>query len=72
MAALLEKWKETGRCRNGSAERYVRKHWFRIRTTGGLEMKIFFERQARSARERKQRWWLYTVDTPEDNQPHPA
>ena len=58
---VLEKWKETSPCRSGSPERYVRKHWFRIRTTTGLEMKIYFERQARSAREAKSRWWLYTV-----------
>jgi len=61
VAAVLEKWKETSPCRSGSPERYVRKHWFRIRTADGAEMKIYFERQPRSARERKTRWWLYTV-----------
>ena len=59
--AVLEQWKETSRCTSGSLEQYVRKHWFRIRTTQGAEMKIYFERQARSGRERKSRWWLYTV-----------
>ena len=58
---VLERWKETSPCRSGGRERYVRKHWFRIRTTTGHEMKIYFERQPRLAREAKSRWWLYTV-----------
>lgn len=57
---VLETWKETGPCTHGSGERYVRKHWFRIRTAGGDEMKIYFERKLRSARQSKQRWWLCT------------
>lgn len=59
--AVLESWKETGPCTHGSGERYVRKHWFRIRTTRGDVMKIYFERKTRSAREAKRRWWLYTI-----------
>lgn len=58
---VLETWKVMGPCRSGSDEQYVRKHFFRVRTADGLEMKIYFERQPRSARQRKQRWWLYTV-----------
>ena len=60
---VLEEWKETGPCHHGSGERYVRKHWFRIRTATGEEMKIYFERHARSAKQMKRRWWLYTVIT---------
>ena len=61
---VLEKWKETSRCRSGADEQYVRKHWFKIRTTGGHEMKIYFDRQPRTTREPTRRWWLYTVSTP--------
>jgi len=61
VAEVLESWKETSPCRHGSGERYVRKHWFRVRTAGNEEMKIYFERQPRSGRQRKQRWWLYTL-----------
>jgi phosphoribosylglycinamide formyltransferase-1 len=46
---VLEEWKEAGDCRHGSGERYVRKHWFRVRTSDELEMKIYFERQGRSS-----------------------
>jgi phosphoribosylglycinamide formyltransferase-1 len=62
---VLEQWKETGSCRNGSGERYVRKHWFRIRTTGDLEMKVYFERQARSSG--GSRWRLYSIRRGEDH-----
>ena len=56
---LLEEWKEAGDCRHGSGERYVRKHWFRVRTTENLEMKIYFERQRRSSG--GSRWRLYSL-----------
>ena len=61
IAVVLEKWKEAGDCHHGSGERYVRKHWYRVRTQDGLEMKIYFERQPRRGRS-SSRWRLYTVD----------
>ena len=61
VSEVLEEWRETGACHHGSGERYVRKHWFRLRMAGGEVMKIYFERQARSAQEMKRRWWLYSV-----------
>jgi hypothetical protein len=56
---VLEEWKEAGDCRHGSGERYVRKHWFRIKTGEDQEMKIYFERQSRSSG--GSRWRLYSV-----------
>ena len=56
---VLEEWKESGPCRHGSGERYVRKHWFRVRTTEDLEMSIYFERQVRSCG--GSRWRLYSI-----------
>ena len=64
VAELLDRWRETGPCTSGSDERYVRRHCFRVRTTDGAEMVLYFERRARSAREKKRRWWLYTVEQP--------
>jgi hypothetical protein len=64
---VIEKWKESSPCRNGANEMYVRKHWYRIRTTDGLVMDIYFERQPASKRQAKQRWWLYTVTTSGDS-----
>ena len=59
--SVLETWKESGPCKSGSAERYLRKHWYRVRMTDGTEMEIYFERQARSPKQRKKRWWLFSV-----------
>ena len=68
---IVDSWKETGRDRtHGSKEQYVRKHWFHVRTTSGHEMKLYFERQARSKAQRMTRWWLYTLL--EDEAPSPS
>ena len=61
VAEVLQNWKEDGPCKSGSSERYLRKHWFRITTEQGPEMTLYFQRQPRSKRQRKTRWWLYTV-----------
>jgi len=68
VAEVLERWKDTGPCHHGSGERYVRKHWFRVRTVKGPEMTLYFERQARSGREKKRRWWLYTITSTDSDQ----
>jgi len=61
ISEVLEKWKESGRCKSGGSEMYLRKHWFKVRCTDGLEMTIYFERQPRTGKQNKMRWWLYTV-----------
>jgi hypothetical protein len=62
VAAVLQVWKEDGSCHHGSGEMYLRKHWYKIATGQGPQMTLYFERQARSKRENKARWWLYTID----------
>lgn len=62
VAEVLEKWKESGRCKSGSSEMYLRKHWFKIRCSDGTEMTIYFERQPKAKRQNKTRWWLYTAN----------
>ena len=59
--AVVRQWRETSGCRHGSAEQYVRKHWFEIRTTDGTSMKVYFERQPRSKKDRRVRWWLHSL-----------
>lgn len=61
VAEVIRKWKETSPCNSGSKERYVRKHWYEIRTTGGLFMKVYFERKSMPRGQTKKRWWLYSV-----------
>jgi hypothetical protein len=63
IARVLHTWRETGPCHHGSGEQYVRKHWFEVATDSGMKMKIYFERQARSA-DKKRRWWLFSVERP--------
>jgi phosphoribosylglycinamide formyltransferase-1 len=58
---MLQSWKQSGPCKSGGGEVYLRKHWFKIKTTDGLEMTIYFERQPRSKQQSKKRWWLYTI-----------
>jgi hypothetical protein len=61
VAAILRTWKELGPCTSGGPERYVRKHWFTVRTTTGEEMQIYCDRQPRRGKSPKARWWLFTI-----------
>jgi hypothetical protein len=65
VARIIQKWKETSPCKSGANEMYVRKHWFRLVTTCGKEMKVYFERQPASKRQNKARWWLFSISTDE-------
>ena len=62
IASILATWHDTGPCRNGSNESYVRKHWFEVQTTSNQKAKIYFDRQPRD-RKLKIRWWLYSIET---------
>jgi len=68
IAELMRSWRETGPCRNGSGESYVRKHWYEVVTSSGSRMKIYFERQARTRGTRGQRWWLFSVEEADEGQ----
>ncbi len=61
ITAVLRSWHDTGPCRHGSDEMYVRKHWYEVATHDGTTMKIYFERQARRGR-KGSRWWLFSID----------
>lgn len=59
IAAVLRCWRETGPCRHGSGERYVRKHWFEVVTRTGATLELYFDRQPRGRRG-SARWWLFS------------
>jgi len=70
--AVIETWKSSGDCRSGvaakrqgkPAERYLRRHWYRIQLPAGETWTIYFERQPRPTSSKtatKQRWFLYTI-----------
>lgn len=61
IAQVIDYWKDTGPCKGGGEEKYVRKHWFKVRTTSGEVMKIYFERKPMTKSQRKIRWWLYSI-----------
>ncbi len=61
VVGVLRKWKTSGPCDHGSGERYLRRHWYEIRTQPGLIMTIYCQRQAPSVKRRKGRWWIYSV-----------
>ena len=63
---VLRTWRETGKCRHGSPELYVRKHWYEVEGEDGTRMKIYFDRQQRLHRGRKEpRWWLFSITEPD-------
>ena len=65
IVAILRTWRETGKCRHGSPEMYVRKHWFEVVTASDGTMKIYFDRQPRRGR-KGPRWWLFSVGDSEE------
>jgi hypothetical protein len=65
VAEVLERWKEYSSGSPAMPDRYLRKHWYRVRTVAGVEMTLYFERKARSKGQAKRRWWLFSVRDPE-------
>ena len=62
VAAVIETWKTVGACHSGSDEKYVRRHWYRIKTTTGEVMTLYCDRQPPRGRSRtKGRWVLYSI-----------
>ena len=60
----LERWREHGDCRNGSGERYVRKHGFRVRTDDCSILRVYFQRSVgRGKISPRARWWLHSIES---------
>jgi hypothetical protein len=72
VADVLDTWKDHGDCRNGSGERYVRKHGFRIRTTAGDVFRLYFQRTVGRGKMPKQRWFIHSVELYAANVLNPA
>lgn len=60
VAAVLRTWRQTGPCRHGSPERYVRRHWYEVATVSDGIMKLYFQRQPRGRR-KGARWWVFSI-----------
>ncbi len=62
---LLEKWKASGpEVGRQGGETYLRRHYFRVKTTSGHIMVLYCERNTRNRTRPKSRWWLYTIQHP--------
>ena len=66
IAGVIRKWKTSGPCRSGSREMYLRRHWYKILTDPPMIMTIYCDRQAKTRKRPKARWWIYTIE-PADN-----
>lgn len=60
IARVVETWKQLGACWSGGSDKYLRKHFYRLETTSGDEMVVYFRRKPFSQAQSKQRWWLYS------------
>ncbi|QQE11040.1 cytoplasmic protein [Planctomycetota bacterium] len=61
---ILEVWKAST-AEGGSGEMYLRRHYFKVRTTSRHVMTLYCERQQKR-KNAKARWFLYTMNLPED------
>lgn len=59
--SVINTWRETGPCKNGSSESYARKHWYDVKTASNKCAKIYFERQSRG-KDQQKRWWLFSIE----------
>lgn len=67
VTGVIEKWKTSGRCRNGSDELYLRRHWYKIAAESSRRagiMTIYCDRQAKNRKRPKSRWFVYTIQRP--------
>jgi phosphoribosylglycinamide formyltransferase-1 len=71
VAEVLERAKEHGDCRHGSGEHYLRRHNYRIRTTDGTVMNLYFQRSTYRAKiSPKSRWWIQSIEDCAEGLPH--
>lgn len=62
---VLDGWKNLRSCRNGSGEKYVNKHFFRVETESGDVMTLY---RARTG-SKQDSWILYTMQNKPETQP---
>ncbi|MHB1156766.1 MAG: DUF6504 family protein [Phycisphaerales bacterium] len=57
---VIETWTTSNRSLCG--ETYLRRHWYKVRTESGSIVTLYCERQPKSGRTARRRWWLYTTE----------
>ncbi|NJL32048.1 MAG: cytoplasmic protein [Phycisphaerales bacterium] len=58
---VLQTW-ITSAPEGGSGEMYLRRHWWKLRTSEGVTLTVYCLRQASSRASAKRRWFVYSVD----------
>jgi len=59
---ILRQWRETGPCRHGSGEKYLRKYWYEVETGTEGVMKIYFLKPGKG-NSKDAGWRLFSVKT---------
>jgi phosphoribosylglycinamide formyltransferase-1 len=62
--AVLEAWKASEREHHRSGDRYVRKHFWRLRLDDGSIATVYAVRQTKPGEAPKRRWWLWSLAQP--------
>ena len=63
VAEVIEQGRDHGSCRHGSGERYVRRHTYRVRTTDGSVMNLYFQRNSLGEKSSpKSRWRIRSIE----------
>lgn len=57
---VIRAWRDTGPCRHGSGDLYIRKHWYEVEDGTGRTLKIYFERNPRG-KKKTARWRLFSM-----------
>lgn len=66
VARVRETWRSV-EVERGGVEKYLRKHWYRLETTEGQVMTLYFNRQPlRGRRPTQGRWTLYSMARQEE------
>ena len=58
---LVAAWKQSDR-EGGSGQRYLRRHYYRLRMDDGATWTVYFTRQSAKRGSRVPRWFLYTIE----------
>jgi len=61
----LSAWKASESCTHGSGERYLRKHFWKVRLGTGEIATLYALRKVKAGENTKRRWWLYTLEKSE-------
>ena len=64
---ILETWKDIKPGQDCPDCMYLKKHWYRIITDDGTQMRLYFDRQPRRGKSASVRWFVFSVGSPDDD-----